>query len=141
MGNFTNNWNYTYNLGTFTGRLINRGNLTFNNHFTAENGMANYSEFKLSYTDWRELTFNGLRLENNAAMTLNDVDIRGSGPAVNHGYLNLRGSIRGGGSFTNNGIFVVNGKVDITKTGNNINNSVINFWKNTMTYHKIRCWP
>ena len=31
LGNFTNNWGYTYNTGTFSGRLINQGNLTFNN--------------------------------------------------------------------------------------------------------------
>ncbi|MEJ2069051.1 MAG: hypothetical protein P8X58_01370 [Syntrophobacterales bacterium] len=87
---------FTYTSGDFKGRLINRGIVTFNNDFVAENGLAQYSATPLIVDGGRIITLEGQGL---------DVD-QGAGFTLRDGRLNAPYEtigVEGGGSFTQEG--------------------------------------
>ena len=59
QGSLQNQGTFTYDSGTFTGRLLNYGAVVFNNDFTAGNGLAQYSATPITLGAGRNITLNG----------------------------------------------------------------------------------
>jgi len=94
QGSLENRGTYTYDSGTFTGRLINSGTAVFNADFTAGNGMAHFSD--LTVEAGRSLTFNGQGLEIGAGGTITQ---NGGNLSAGTLFLNTGGRfIRNGGT-------------------------------------------
>ena len=106
--NLTNNATFTYNAGTFGGRLTNAGNVEFNADFSAANGIENDSA--LFIPPGRIVSAAGAGLNNTGTLgvsgtlalsTLNTVT------NTNQGTLALSGGVVNGFTFFN-GIFFIN---------------------------------
>jgi outer membrane autotransporter protein len=99
-GCLSNHGTFNYSSGTFSGRLLNYGAVNFNADFTAENGLANYSDMAIDAG--RRVTLNGQGLNNYGTLMVNGILV-GAGPLVNDttGLLGGTGTLQG--FFTNRG--------------------------------------
>ncbi len=90
QGSLENRGTFTYQNGTFSGRLLNYGAIDLQTDFTAANGLANYSATPLIIDAGRTLTLNGAGLDNEGAFV-------------------LKGTLTGSGALLNNGSFIQQG--------------------------------
>ncbi len=123
-GTLTNRGTFTYNGGTFGGRLVNYATANLfaggNTNFTAADGLANYTDMTL--TSPRTLTLNGQGLDNSGSLTLAGGTLNGNGSLVNNVSLSGYGTIGGSGGFTNNAFFSQSGgNLTLNNTGANAN--------------------
>ena len=93
QGNLENLGAFIYDGGTFIGRLLNYGSVTFNNDFTAGDGLANYSATPVTIDAGRTVTLNGSGLDNQGSLVVNGI-LAGSGPLLN----NTTGTLTGSGT-------------------------------------------
>ena len=125
----TSSGTFTYNAGTFSGRLVNAGTVNFNADFTAGNGLEN--DVSLSIPSGRTITLNGLGLDNEATLTVSGGTFNLSTGAIaaniNRGTLNLAGTTMIHGDLNNNtgGIALTAGGATTTFFDNVINNGSI----------------
>lgn len=127
-GVLTNPGAFNYNGGVFNGRLVIGGDAFFNADFTAENGVTNCGRitiFPSSPGLQRFLTFNGAGLDNNGIFNMTLGGLTGSGPMVNHNWMNLNWvNIWGIDGLTNHGVLQVTNSVNFM-TGPIVNNGEI----------------
>ena len=100
----TSSGTFTYNAGTFSGRLINAGTVNFNADFTAGNGLEN--DVALSIPSGRMITLNGQGLDNEATLTVSggtfNLSTSATAANINRGTLNLAGTTNIHGDLNNN---------------------------------------
>jgi uncharacterized protein with beta-barrel porin domain len=96
QGNLENQGAFIYDSGSFSGRLLNYGSVTFNNDFTAGDGLANYSATPLTIAAGRTVTLNGSGLDNQGSLVVNG--ILAGNALVN----NTTGTLSGGGTIQGN---------------------------------------
>ena len=110
VGSLENRGEFSYQGGSFNGRLLNYGAVHFNADFTAENGLENYSA--LNIPEGRTVTLNGRGLDNQGDMVVDGV-MAGSGPLLN----NANGTVSGHGSivgdFSNSGVVAPGGSIGV----------------------------
>jgi hypothetical protein len=111
-GPFRNNNIYTYNGGTFNGRLANYGTVNFNADFTAGNGMGNYAA--LTIPAGRTVTLNGAGLDNQGTLEVKGT-LTGPGAFTNSGNITNTGAITGAGTYTQSGGTTINNGI-LTRT-------------------------
>lgn len=108
--NVTNQATFNYTNGTFAGRLTNLRTATFDNDFTAGNGMEN--DGVATAASGVNLTFNGAGLDNEGTLNAVTGSVNVSGAAnVNRGNLSIAGLGLAAATLTNNGSIVMAGGV------------------------------
>jgi hypothetical protein len=123
-GVLTNQGEFIYNGGTFSGQLINEGTMTLEANFTAGNGIINFGNFTLGAT--QTVTANGAGLDNQGTITLAGGTLAGNGPLINNVAITGRGTIGGSAGFANNGsLDISGGNISISNSGANTNAGLI----------------
>jgi fibronectin-binding autotransporter adhesin len=115
-----NQSNFVYSGGSFNGRLINAGVVTFNADFAAGNGLENDSS--LSISSGRTVTLNGAGLDNEGTLTLagGTLALGAFGVNINRGNFNLSPTVPfnlGAAGFTNSGTINLNGGLFTASSG------------------------
>lgn len=103
---------FDYHSGTFSGRLINDGEVVLHvNDFAAGDGLENNGAFPVIGAG-RTVTLNGAGLANNSFLELAGGTLTGGGPLINNALLTGFGTLGGSGGFSNQALF--------TQTGGNL---------------------
>jgi fibronectin-binding autotransporter adhesin len=124
-GTLTNQGAFTYQSGSFNGRLVNDygGSVNFGASFTAGNGFQNYGTITLN--PGQTVTDNGTGVDNLGILNLGGATLSGSGPVVN----DYGGTLSGGGTinpqFTNNGIVNLSGALFLNDATAAINSGIV----------------
>jgi hypothetical protein len=106
-GTLQNQTTFTYQSGSFNGRLLNQGTAVLGLSFTAGNGIENDASMTVNLG--QTFTLNGQGLDNRGDFTLAGGTLNGNGPLVNNSALTGHGTLAGTGGFTNNALLTVGG--------------------------------
>ena len=130
-GAFQNPGTYTYQTGTFAGRLINQGLVNLGPVFTAGDGIENDTSITLPLS--QVITVNGSGLDNRGLFIMAGGTLNGTGPLVNNATFSGSGIIGGTGGFTNNGtVSMGSGVLVISNSGPIVNAGTMNVTGGTL---------
>jgi autotransporter-associated beta strand protein len=117
-GTLQNQSTFVYQSGSFNGRLLNQGVVSFGQNLTLADGVRNEATLAIGLN--QTLNADGAGLDNQSNVNLNSGTLGGAGPLVNHSLLLGDGTIAGSGGFTNVGsVYVVGGTLAISNSGIN----------------------